>query len=101
MTYVSASEMILTYVTGSAQMGGDVSGTNASGTVPIFVQYSTSSGGPYLNASGTSQVYQEIYTFVGFPNINYTSQLIHHVRLTGKEKHILNPKLSTRPWQLL
>ncbi len=77
-------------------MGGDMSGTNSSGTVPTFVRYSNRTGGPYLNATGTAQVYQQIYTFVGFPNINYTSPLIHHVRLTGKMTQTATPPACLR-----
>lgn len=74
---------MVTYVTGNPLMGGNVSGASAAGTVPTLVRYSTQKGGPYYNATGWSEVYEQIYTFMGFPNINYTSPLIHHARLTG------------------
>ena len=75
--------MLVTYVTGNPIMGGNISAASANGTVPTMVRYSAQKGGPYDNATGWSEVYQQIYTFTGFPNINYTSPLIHHALLTG------------------
>jgi hypothetical protein len=83
LTYFSPSEMMVTYVTGDPSMEDSPTETSAAGTVPTLVRYSTQQGGPYYNATGWSEVYQQIYTFSDFPNINYTSPLIHHARLTG------------------
>eukprot|EP00884_Botryococcus_braunii_P016935 jgi/Botrbrau1/3925/Bobra.0365s0001.1 len=83
LTYVSPSQMLVTYVTGNPIMGGNISAASATGTVPTMVRYSAQKGGPYYNTTGWSEVYQQIYTFTGFPNINYTSPLIHHALLTG------------------
>jgi hypothetical protein len=85
LTYFSPTEMMVTFVTGSSEMGGNLTDTcqYVAAGVPTLVQYGTSSGGPYKRATGPAEVYQQIYTFAGFPNINYSSPLIHHVRLTG------------------
>lgn len=49
------------------------------------VLYGVQKGQPGMTAKGNSSVYSQIYPFEGL--LNYTSGIIHHVRLTGTLLH--------------
>jgi hypothetical protein len=72
--------MWITWITGNAQLAPEVTPLDPS-TVASVVQYGTTSGNYDLSAVGTSLVYSQLYPFPGL--LNYTSGIIHHVRLTG------------------
>ena len=50
-------------------------------SVKSIVEYGTVSGAYTMSANGTSEVYSQIYPFPD--TLNYTSGIIHHVRITG------------------
>lgn len=67
-------------VAGDWQMGPKVSPLDPT-TVKSVVEFGTRSGRYTQSATGTSEVYSQIYPFEGL--LNYTSGIIHHVRITG------------------
>eukprot|EP01018_Ginkgo_biloba_P032485 Gb_10273 [translate_table: standard] len=72
--------MWVSWVTGNAMIGPKVTPLDPS-TVASDVVYGTQSGKYSFIAKGKSLVYSQIYPFQGV--LNYTSGIIHHVRLTG------------------
>ncbi len=72
----------LVWIVGNAQLAPEVTPLDPS-TVASVVQYGTTSGNYDLSAVGTSLVYSQLYPFPGL--LNYTSGIIHHVRLTGED----------------
>ncbi len=72
----------MVWIVGNAQLAPEVTPLDPS-TVASVVQYGTTSGNYDLSAVGTSLVYSQLYPFPGL--LNYTSGIIHHVRLTGED----------------
>lgn len=82
--------MWITWITGDAQMAPEVTPLDPT-AVGSVVRYGTTPGtymlestpGAYMleSASSVSLVYSQLYNFPGL--LNYTSGIIHHVRLTG------------------
>lgn len=72
-------------------------------TVKSVVEFGTVSDTYTQSANGTSEVYSQIYPFEGL--LNYTSGIIHHVRITGNVLHFyrfpLNCILRTKVPQIL
>ncbi|XP_026400883.1 purple acid phosphatase 15-like [Papaver somniferum] len=73
----------ISWITGEYQIGDDVKPLNPK-TVGSLVRYGTLRFPLFHEATGHSLVYSQLYPFQGLKN--YTSGIIHHVRLTG-----LNP----------
>lgn len=69
------------FIAGDWQMGPRVTPLDPN-SVKSVVEFGTVSGTYTQSANGTSEVYSQIYPFEGL--LNYTSGIIHHVRLTGK-----------------
>lgn len=67
---------------GDAQIGSDVSPLDPS-AVASEVWYGEESGEYPLMAKGAALVYSQLYPYEGL--LNYTSGIIHHVRIDGKE----------------
>lgn len=73
--------MWVSWVTGDAQIGSQVTPLDPS-TVGSTVRYGLAPGVyTFESPPGTSLVYSQLYNFPGLRN--YTSGIIHHVRLTG------------------
>ncbi|KAG0623436.1 hypothetical protein M758_3G174500 [Ceratodon purpureus] len=72
--------MWVSWISGDWQMGPKVTPLDPS-TVKSVVEFGTVSGVYTDSANGTSEVYSQIYPFEGL--LNYTSGIIHHVRITG------------------
>ncbi|KAI3948307.1 hypothetical protein MKW92_002540 [Papaver armeniacum] len=72
----------VSWVTGDAQIGSNVIPLDPS-TVKSEVWYGTQSGHYQFSQTGKSEVYSQLYPFQGL--LNYTSGIIHHVRLQGLE----------------
>ncbi|XP_057836512.1 purple acid phosphatase 15 [Cryptomeria japonica] len=70
----------ISWITGEFQIGDDVKPLDAS-SVDSVVKYGDSEDNLCNEASGYSLVYSQLYPFAGLQN--YTSGIIHHVRLTG------------------
>ncbi|KAI3925949.1 hypothetical protein MKW98_028085, partial [Papaver atlanticum] len=73
----------ISWITGEYQIGDNVKPLNPK-TVGSLVRYGTLRFPLFHEATGDSLVYSQLYPFQGLKN--YTSGIIHHVRLTG-----LNP----------
>ena len=65
---------------GDAQIGPQVTPLDPT-TVASEVYYGTQSGNYTSFATGTAIIYNQIYPYQGL--LNYTSGIIHHVRLEG------------------
>lgn len=65
---------------GEFQIGEDIKPLDP-GSVASIVRYGTSNSSLNNEASGYSLTYNQLYPFEGLQN--YTSGIIHHVRLTG------------------
>jgi hypothetical protein len=65
---------------GDAQIGPQVTPLDPT-TVASEVYYGTQSGNYTSSAKGTALIYNQIYPYEGL--LNYTSGIIHHVRLEG------------------
>ncbi|RZC62334.1 hypothetical protein C5167_024083 [Papaver somniferum] len=72
----------VSWVTGDAQIGSSVIPLDPS-TVKSEVWYGTQSGNYQFSQTGKSEVYSQLYPFQGL--LNYTSGIIHHVRLQRLE----------------
>lgn len=72
--------MWVSWITGDAQIGPKVTPLDPA-TVASEVHYGTQSSNYTWVAKGTALVYNQIYPFEGL--LNYTSGIIHHVRLSG------------------
>ncbi|XP_068658080.1 purple acid phosphatase 23 [Aristolochia californica] len=78
----SPSSIWVSWVTGDAQIGPKVTPLDPS-SVRSEVSFGKERGKyPYMQR-GTSMVYSQLYPFQGL--LNYTSGIIHHVRLQGLE----------------
>lgn len=67
-------------IEGDAQIGVNVTQLDPS-TVASEVWYGKVSGNYTANRTGISEVYSQLYPFEGL--FNYTSGIIHHVRIDG------------------
>ncbi|KAG0474727.1 hypothetical protein HPP92_014413 [Vanilla planifolia] len=76
----SHTSMWVSWVTGDAQIGKNVMPLDPS-TVGSEVWYGEESGKYSFVQNGTAMVYNQLYPFEGL--LNYTSGIIHHVRLDG------------------
>ncbi|VAI20479.1 purple acid phosphatase 15 [Triticum aestivum] len=72
----------VSWITGEFQMGGTVKPLNP-GTVASVVRYGLAADSLVHEATGDALVYSQLYPFEGLQN--YTSGIIHHVRLQGLE----------------
>ncbi|XP_042477520.1 purple acid phosphatase 23 isoform X1 [Macadamia integrifolia] len=72
----------VSWVTGDAQIGTNVKPLDPS-TVASEVWYGKESGKYPFVQKGTSTVYSQLYPYEGL--LNYTSGIIHHVKLEGLE----------------
>lgn len=79
------------FFAGEFQIGDNIKPLDPK-TVASFVRYGTSRTNLNHEATGHSLVYDQLYPFEGLQN--YTSGIIHHVRLTGSVlKRLLNYSL--------
>ncbi|XP_020092577.1 purple acid phosphatase 23 isoform X1 [Ananas comosus] len=76
----SPSSIWISWITGDAQIGSDVSPLDPS-AVASEVWYGEESGEYPLMAKGAALVYSQLYPYEGL--LNYTSGIIHHVRIDG------------------
>ncbi|KAI0523008.1 hypothetical protein KFK09_005398 [Dendrobium nobile] len=81
----TADSVWISWVTGDFQMGNDIQPLDPA-KVASIVRYGRLRHHLGLKATGHSLVYSQIYPFKGMQN--YTSGIIHHVRLTGLEPSI-------------
>eukprot|EP00258_Populus_trichocarpa_P003116 XP_002303814.3 purple acid phosphatase 23 [Populus trichocarpa] len=78
----SPTSMWVSWVTGEAQIGSDVIPLDPA-SVASEVWYGKESGKYASRGKGNSTVYTQLYPFEGLSN--YTSGIIHHVRIDGLE----------------
>ncbi|CAO2831929.1 unnamed protein product [Amaranthus hypochondriacus] len=78
----SPSSMWVSWVTGNAQIGTNVTELDPS-SVGSEVWYGEISGIYTSKKNGVSMIYSQVYPFDGL--LNYTSGIIHHVKLEGLE----------------
>ncbi|XP_047307836.1 purple acid phosphatase 23 [Impatiens glandulifera] len=78
----SPTAMWVSWVTGEAQIGSDVTPLNPL-TVASEVWYGKESGEYTMKKTGDSLVYSQLYPFKGLQN--YTSGIVHHVMIDGLE----------------
>ncbi|KAF8037697.1 hypothetical protein BT93_B0523 [Corymbia citriodora subsp. variegata] len=78
------SSMWVSWITGDAQIGKNVTPLDPS-LVASEVWHGTESGKYVRQQDGKSTVYSQLFPFEGL--LNYTSGIIHHVRLEGSEAH--------------
>ncbi|KAL4190621.1 hypothetical protein AMTRI_Chr07g76620 [Amborella trichopoda] len=78
----SPNSMWVSWITGDAQIGPKVTPLDPC-TVASEVHYGKESGRYSFIRKGISTVYSQIYPFEGL--LNYTSAIIHHVRIEGLE----------------
>lgn len=76
------TSMWISWITGDAQIGLNVTALDPS-TVASEVWYGKESGKYTMNKTGVSMVYSQLYPYEGL--WNYTSGIIHHVRIEGLE----------------
>ncbi|KAL8486865.1 hypothetical protein ACS0TY_023527 [Phlomoides rotata] len=76
----------ISWITGDFQIGDNINPLNPK-SVASVVQYGKLRYPMLHRASGKSLIYNQLYPFKGLKN--YTSGIIHHVRLTGLEPHSL------------
>ncbi|ONK79509.1 uncharacterized protein A4U43_C01F7080 [Asparagus officinalis] len=79
-TSYSPTSMWISWVTGKSQIGSDVRPLDPS-EVGSEVWYGEESGKYRFKRRGSSTVYSQLYPYEGL--LNYTSGIIHHVRLQG------------------
>ncbi|CAL5416705.1 unnamed protein product [Camellia sinensis] len=72
----------ISWITGEFQIGNNIEPLNPE-TVRSVVYYRKSKSALTHKAKGDSLIYNQLYPFEGLQN--YTSGIIHHVRLTGLE----------------
>jgi len=72
--------MWVSWVSGDWQMGPTVTPLDPT-SVKSVVEYGTTSNDYSSSAEGTAEVYSQLYPFPD--TLNYTSGIIHHVRITG------------------
>ncbi|GAV70782.1 Metallophos domain-containing protein/Metallophos_C domain-containing protein, partial [Cephalotus follicularis] len=78
----SPTSMWVSWVTGDAQIGSNVTPIDPS-SVASEVWYGKESGNYTSKVKGNATVYSQLYPFEGL--LNYTSGIIHHVRIDGLE----------------
>ncbi|BFI25732.1 acid phosphatase type 7 [Marchantia polymorpha subsp. ruderalis] len=78
--------MWVSWVTGEAQIGQNVEPLDPSSVASVVV-YGTGTNRYTDSVNGTSEIYNQLYPFEGLDN--YTSGIIHHVRMTGLEPDTL------------
>ncbi|XP_073281301.1 purple acid phosphatase 15-like isoform X1 [Primulina huaijiensis] len=76
----------ISWITGEFQMGGNIKPLDPK-TIASVVHYGKLRFPMIHKATGESLVYSQLYSFEGLEN--YTSGIIHHVRLTGLEPNTL------------
>lgn len=76
----------ISWITGEYQIGYDIKPLNPE-SVKSFVHYGPLQYPLSSEATGYSQIYSQLYPFEGLQN--YTSGIIHHVRLTGLKPNTL------------
>ncbi|KAH1226964.1 hypothetical protein AAZX31_11G260400 [Glycine max] len=76
----------ISWITGEFQIGDNIEPLDPE-TVASIVQYGRLGRSMRHNATGYSIVYSQLYPFEGLQN--YTSGIIHHVRLTGLRPNTL------------
>lgn len=76
---------IWVFIVGDAQIGPKVTPLDPS-TVASEVWYGEESGKYPFDQRGTSTIYNQFYPFTGL--WNYTSGIIHHVRIQGEKTHL-------------
>lgn len=76
----SPTSMWVSWVTGDAQIGSNVTPLDPS-TVASEVWYGKQSGKYTSKSRGNATVYSQLYPFKGL--LNYTSGIIHHVKIDG------------------
>ncbi|KAJ7570190.1 hypothetical protein O6H91_01G109600 [Diphasiastrum complanatum] len=76
----SPGSMWVSWITGDAQLGSVVTPLDPC-SMSSTVLYGTDSGKYTFSINGSAFVYSQIYPFEGL--LNYTSGIIHHVRLEG------------------
>ncbi|KAK1261252.1 Purple acid phosphatase 23 [Acorus gramineus] len=76
----SPSSMWVSWVTGDARIGSNVTALDPS-KIASEVWYGEESGRYTFVERGVSMVYSQLYPFKGL--LNYTSAIIHHVKLQG------------------
>ena len=81
MLLVSSEMALLVGSAGDFQMGGAVKPLDP-GTVGSVVRYGLAADSLVREATGDALVYSQLYPFEGLHN--YTSGIIHHVRLQGR-----------------
>ncbi|XP_022722892.1 purple acid phosphatase 23 isoform X8 [Durio zibethinus] len=79
------TSMWVSWVTGDAQIGSNVTALEPA-SVASEVWYGKESGKYTNKRKGNATVYSQLYPFVGL--LNYTSGIIHHVRIDGLEPGI-------------
>lgn len=70
----------ISWITGDSQIGGDITPLDPESVYSV-VQYGIEGSQMSYEEVGYSFVYNQLYPFEGLQN--YTSGIIHHVRLTG------------------
>ncbi|XP_059632223.1 purple acid phosphatase 23 isoform X3 [Cornus florida] len=78
----SPSSMWVSWITGDAQIGLNVTPLDPS-MIGSEVWYGKKSGKYSMKQTGVSTIYSQLYPFEGL--LNYTSGIIHHVRIDGLE----------------
>lgn len=73
---------LLAFFSGDSQIGLNVTPLDPS-TVASEVWYGKESGKYSMKKTGVSMVYSQLYPFEGLQN--YTSGIIHHVKIDGKQ----------------
>ncbi|KAJ3693111.1 hypothetical protein LUZ60_012206 [Juncus effusus] len=81
-TSFSPSSFWISWITGDAQIGSNVKPLDPS-SVGTEVWYGLNSGNYTFVKNGTAEIYSQLYPYEGL--LNYTSGIIHHVRLEGLE----------------
>lgn len=76
------SSMWVSWVTGKAQIGSNVTPLDPS-SISSDVWYGKASGKYTMKRRGNATVYSQLYPFEGL--LNYPSGIIHHVRIDGLE----------------
>ncbi|MCO5577885.1 hypothetical protein L7F22_031720 [Adiantum nelumboides] len=81
--------MWVSWVTGDAQIGPKVTPLDPS-TVASEVHYGIESGNLTWVSTGSAEVYNQLYPYEGL--LNYTSGIIHHVRIQGARANFISPE---------
>lgn len=76
----------ISWITGEFQIGDNITPLDPN-SVGSVVSYGVSSSGRSHQATGYSLIYNQLYPFEGLKN--YTSGIIHHVRLKGLKRNTL------------